>query len=52
MVLAGQFLDCIKIEETSMLSSGSEFKWYAPGMCVVQVKERGEILELHKIVDP
>lgn len=52
VVPAGQFLDCVKIKETSLLSSGSEVKWYAPGVGVVQVKERGEILELHEIVDP
>lgn len=51
VVPAGQFVDCIKIEESSLLSEDTELKWYAPGVGVIQVKERGEILELVDLVD-
>lgn len=50
-VPAGHFVDCIKIEESSLLSEDTEIKWYAPGMGVVKVKESGEILVLVEVID-
>ena len=49
---AGHFTGCIQIQESSLLSSGTETKWYAPQVGVVKVKEKGEILALQSITDP
>jgi hypothetical protein len=43
---AGRFENCIEIEESSRLSSGTETKWYAPGVGVIQEKAPGESLKL------
>jgi hypothetical protein len=45
-VPAGHFLDCIKVRETSALTTGFESKWYAPGVGVVKVTTGGEHLKL------
>jgi len=45
-VPAGKYDDAIKIEESTRLDPGTEFKWYAPGVGVVKVKAEGEILLL------
>jgi hypothetical protein len=50
-VPAGHFRNCIEIRETTMLSDSVETKWYAPGVGVVKVKERAEILVLDEIID-
>lgn len=50
-VPGGHFVDCLKIEESSLLSDDIETKWYAPGMGVVKVKESGEILVLVDVID-
>ena len=52
VVSAGQFVGCIKIEESSLLSESTEIKWYAPAVGVIQVKEQGETLELVDLLDP
>jgi hypothetical protein len=49
-VQAGVFKDCIRILESSRLSEDTETKWYAPGVGVVRVKEKGEILVLVEII--
>jgi len=36
----------IKIEESTLLAPGAEFKWYAPGVGVVKVQTKGETLRL------
>lgn len=36
----------IKVEESSLLAPGTEFKWYAPGVGVVKVQTKGETLRL------
>ena len=36
----------IKVEESTLLAPGTEFKWYAPGVGVVKVQTRGETLRL------
>ena len=43
---AGHFEDCIKVRETSAISTGHEFKWYASGVGVVKVLAGGEWLKL------
>jgi len=45
-VEAGQFDNTIQILETSNLEAGTETKWYAPGVGVVQSTAKGEKLEL------
>lgn len=45
-VPAGKYEDCLKVQESSQLSSGTELKWYAPGVGVVRVKGKGETLRL------
>ena len=45
-VEAGRFEDTIQILETSNLEPGTETKWYAPGVGVVQSTAKGEKLEL------
>lgn len=51
-VEGGHFNGCIQIRESSLLSSGTETKWYAPGVGVVKVKEKGELLALQSVTDP
>ena len=51
-VEGGHFDGCIQIRESSLLSSGTETKWYAPGVGVVKVKEKGEVLALQSVTDP
>lgn len=36
----------IKVEESTLLAPGTEFKWYAPGVGVVKVQAKGETLRL------
>ena len=48
----GRFTDCIQILESSQISSGTETKWYAPGLGAVKVKEHSEVLVLDSVVDP
>ena len=48
----GHFSNCIQIDESSQLSPATETKWYAPGLGVVKVKERGEVLVLDAVSDP
>jgi len=45
-VEAGRFENTIQILETSNLEPGTETKWYAPGVGVVQSTAKGEKLEL------
>jgi hypothetical protein len=45
-VEAGKFTDVMKVEETSVLSEGSETKWHARGVGVIKTKEKGENLKL------
>jgi len=47
----GQFVDCLKIEESSLLSDGTEVKWYAPEIGVIRGKEEGESLVLVDLID-
>jgi len=47
VVVSGtKYDDAIKIEETTLLDSSAEFKWYAPGVGVVRVQAEGERLLL------
>jgi len=46
LVLGEKYDGAIKIEETTLLAAGSEFKWYAPGVGVVKVQTKGETLNL------
>jgi len=48
-VPAGQFRGCIRVFESTMLSDDTETKWYAPGVGVIQTKEKDGILELVEI---
>jgi hypothetical protein len=45
-VPAGHFDECLQIRESSQLSPDTETKWYAPGLGVVKVKEKGEVMVL------
>jgi hypothetical protein len=45
-VPAGKYDDAIAIKESSLLTPGTEMKWYAPGVGVVKVQANGEILRL------
>jgi hypothetical protein len=45
-VPAGHFDDCLKVRETSAISTGHEIKWYASGVGVVKVLAGGEHLAL------
>jgi len=45
-VPAGKFPDTMKVQESSLLSDDTENKWYAPGVGVVRVQEKGERLVL------
>jgi len=45
-VPAGKFRDCLKLRETSELSSAKEYKWYAPGVGVIKTQQQGEVLKL------
>jgi len=45
-VPAGRFRNCIVIRETTLLDPGSETKWYAPGVGLVQERGRREGLVL------
>jgi len=47
----GHFVDCIQIMESSLISEGTETKWYAPGIGVVKEKEAGQILVLIEVID-
>jgi hypothetical protein len=52
-VPAGDFKDCVKTKEWSMLESGNEYKWYAKGIGVVQAKtSKGELETLVSIKGP
>ena len=46
LVPAGKYDGAIAIQESSRLASGTELKWYAPGVGVVKVRTRGETLRL------
>ncbi len=48
---AGSFSECIAVEESTLLSTDTERKWYAPGIGVVKVKEKGELLLLESLTD-
>lgn len=41
-VVAGRFTDCLNIQETSLLKTGKELKWWAKGIGVVKTKGKGE----------
>ena len=45
-VPAGKFRNCMKVRETSQLSPGREYKWYAEGIGVIKTQAKGEILKL------
>ncbi|HEX4667740.1 MAG TPA: hypothetical protein VH207_14180 [Chthoniobacterales bacterium] len=45
-VPAGTFPDCIRIREWSLLESGTETRWYAPGIGFVRSEMLGEIVLL------
>jgi len=45
-VPAGRYKGVIVIKESSRLSTGTERKWYAPGVGVVQVRALNEVLQL------
>lgn len=47
VVPAGTFTGCVKTREWSLLESGHEFKWYAPGVGVVkETSSGGAVVEL------
>ena len=46
LVLGTKYDGAIKIEESTLLAPGTEFKWYAPGVGVVKVQTKGETLRL------
>ena len=46
LVSGTKYDGAIKVEETTRLDSGVEFKWYAPGVGVVKVQTKGETLRL------
>jgi hypothetical protein len=46
-VPAGSFSDCVRTKEWSLLSAGSEKKWYARGVgCIREVSPEGDVNEL------
>lgn len=45
-VTAGRFTDCLHIQETSLLKTGRELKWWAKGIGVVKTKGKGEYSNL------
>ena len=52
-VPAGSFKNCVKTKDWSLLESGSEYKWYAKGIGVVQAKgTKGELETLVSIKRP
>ena len=51
-VPAGHFDECLQIRESSLLSPDTETKWYAPGLGVVKVKEKGEVMVLDLVTGP
>jgi hypothetical protein len=48
LVPAGKYDGAIKVEESTLLGPGTEFKWYAPGVGVVKVQTKGETLRLEE----
>jgi hypothetical protein len=43
----GTFTDCVRTKEWSLLSAGSEKKWYARGVgCIKEVSPEGDVNEL------
>src|SRR5206468_3108325 len=46
LVPAGEYEGAIAIKESSRLAPATETKWYAPGVGVVKVQAKGEILRL------
>ena len=45
-VPAGRFADCIRAKEWSLLESGTETRWYAPGIGFVRSEMPGEVVLL------
>jgi hypothetical protein len=43
------FTGCIEVRESSQLSSATETKWYAPGLGVIKVKEKAEVVVLDSV---
>ena len=43
---SGKYDGAIQVKETSRVEPGAELKWYAPGVGVVKVQTKGEILRL------
>ena len=46
LVPAGKYDGAISIEESTRLDASTELKWYAPGVGVVKVQTKGEMLRL------
>ena len=52
-VSAGSFAKCVRTKEWSLLESGSEKKWYAPGVGYIKsVSSDGEVTELVSVAKP
>ncbi|MSR64900.1 MAG: hypothetical protein EXS18_03865 [Verrucomicrobiae bacterium] len=52
-VPCGAFKDCVRTKEWSMLESGTETKWYARGVGVVQIESTGgEVSVLVSVTQP
>jgi len=51
-VPAGRYARCIQVRESSVLTTATETKWYAPGLGVIKVKEHGEVLALDEVTGP
>jgi hypothetical protein len=49
---AGHFDDCLQIRESSLLDPDTETQWYAPGLGVVKVKEKGDVRVLDLVTGP
>ena len=46
----GTYKNCVKTKDWSMLESGSEFKWFAPGIGFISSKStKGELVELTSV---
>ena len=48
LVPLGKYDGAIRIQESSQLGPGTEYKWYAPGVGVVKVQSEGETLRLEE----
>jgi hypothetical protein len=51
-VPAGAFANCLRTKEWSLLESGGEKRWYAPGIGFVRSEAIGEVVALISIKWP